>query len=83
MGVSSFSINRFRYKSRRKPVPDGQHSRVDGLVSLSVVVSGLFAAIGFKTADPLLGLARITIESAKTLHIDHPHAEHDHKHRTL
>jgi Co/Zn/Cd efflux system component len=35
---------------------DGKHARVDGLVSLSVVVSAVLVALGFQIADPLIGL---------------------------
>jgi cation diffusion facilitator family transporter len=37
-------------------IADGDHARVDGLVSLGVVASALFVALGFSIADPLIGL---------------------------
>lgn len=37
-------------------VADGQHARVDGLVSLGVVASAILVGIGWQTADPLVGL---------------------------
>ncbi|HUY85049.1 MAG TPA: cation diffusion facilitator family transporter [Candidatus Dormibacteraeota bacterium] len=67
-------------------IADGQHARIDGLVSLSVVVSAAFVAIGFKAADPLIGLAitimilRITWQSSKTIRAGDPHADHEHDH---
>lgn len=65
-------------------IADGQHARIDGLVSLSVVVGAVAVALGFKAADPLIGLAitimilRITFESAKTVRGGDPHANHSH-----
>jgi cation diffusion facilitator family transporter len=38
-------------------VADGQHARVDGFVSLGVVASALVVWLGFRVADPLIGLA--------------------------
>jgi cation diffusion facilitator family transporter len=38
-------------------IADGHHARVDGLISLGVVVSALAAAVGVELADPLIGLA--------------------------
>jgi cation diffusion facilitator family transporter len=35
---------------------DGNHARIDGFVSLGVVVSAFFVALGFERADPLVGL---------------------------
>lgn len=37
-------------------IADGHHARVDGLVSISVVVSAIFVALGFQIADPIIGL---------------------------
>jgi cation diffusion facilitator family transporter len=57
-------------------VADGNHARVDGLVSLAVVVSSAAVALGLTAADPLIGLAitviilRITWQSFQT--IRHP-----------
>jgi Co/Zn/Cd efflux system component len=38
-------------------VADGNHARVDGFVSLSVIASATLVAIGLPRADPLIGLA--------------------------
>ena len=38
-------------------VADGNHARVDGFVSLGVVVSAIGVALGFELADPIVGLA--------------------------
>ena len=54
-------------------VADGHHARVDGLVSLGVVVSALAVALGATLADPLIGLAitlvilKITWDSWRTV----------------
>jgi cation diffusion facilitator family transporter len=54
-------------------VADGNHARVDGLVSLGVVASAGAVAIGIDVADPLIGLAitavilRITWPSFRTV----------------
>ena len=37
-------------------VADGSHARVDGFVSLGVLLSAVVVAIGFQAADPLIGL---------------------------
>jgi cation diffusion facilitator family transporter len=38
-------------------IADGNHARVDGFVSLSVVLSALLVWLGFDRADPLIGIA--------------------------
>ena len=38
-------------------VADGQHARVDAIVSLGVVASALAVGLGVEIADPLIGLA--------------------------
>jgi len=54
-------------------VADGHHARVDGLVSLGVVLSAALVGLGLERADPLVGLAmtlvilRITWESWRTI----------------
>ena len=54
-------------------VADGNHARIDGFVSLGVVLSALLVAIGIERADPLVGLAitlvilRITWASWRTI----------------
>jgi divalent metal cation (Fe/Co/Zn/Cd) transporter len=57
-------------------IADGHHARADAVVSLGVVASAAFVAIGVPIADPLLGLLitamilRITWESWKTVRAD-------------
>jgi cation diffusion facilitator family transporter len=52
---------------------DGKHARVDGFVSLGVVVSAVMVAVGAPIADPIIGLAitlvilRISWESWQTV----------------
>jgi len=54
-------------------VADGNHARVDGFVSLGVVVSALGVWLGFDRADPLVGLVitvvilKITWDSWRTV----------------
>ncbi len=54
-------------------VADGHHAQADGLVSLGVVASAGFVALGAHVADPLIGLAitalilRITWQSWRTV----------------
>ncbi|MDB5238593.1 MAG: rane protein of unknown function [Candidatus Kaiserbacteria bacterium] len=54
-------------------IADGDHARVDGLVSLSVVASGILVALGSQIADPVIGLLmtalilRITWQSYETI----------------
>jgi cation diffusion facilitator family transporter len=54
-------------------IADGNHARVDGLVSLAVVASAGVVAAGLDVADPLIGLVitvvilRITWQSWKTI----------------
>jgi divalent metal cation (Fe/Co/Zn/Cd) transporter len=38
-------------------IADGNHARVDGYVSLSVIASATLVWFGWTTADPLIGLA--------------------------
>ena len=57
-------------------VADGHHARVDGFVSLGVVVSALVVWAGVRIADPLVGLAitalilRITAQAWHTIRTD-------------
>jgi divalent metal cation (Fe/Co/Zn/Cd) transporter len=68
-------------------VADGHHARVDGFVSLGVVVSALLVAAGLRVADPLVGLVitvlilRVTVQAWQTVraHDDHDHHDHDHR----
>jgi divalent metal cation (Fe/Co/Zn/Cd) transporter len=57
-------------------IADGHHARVDGLVSLGVVVSAGLVAAGVDVADPLVGLAitglilRVTVQAWRTIRAD-------------
>ncbi len=57
-------------------VADGYHARTDGIVSLAVVASAIFVAIGVPIADPLIGMVvtivilRITWQSYLTVRAD-------------
>ncbi|UGS36192.1 cation diffusion facilitator family transporter [Capillimicrobium parvum] len=61
-------------------IADGNHARIDGLVSLAVVASAIVVAFGLDLADPIIGLAitalilRITWSSWRTI------TGHDHHH---
>lgn len=61
-------------------VADGDHARVDALVSLGVTLSAVVVALGLDVADPLIALAitavilRITWQSWRTIR----HGIHDH-----
>jgi cation diffusion facilitator family transporter len=63
-------------------VADGNHARIDGLVSLGVIASAIVVALGAQIADPIIGLAitlvilKITWDSWNTVH----HAEIDLEH---
>lgn len=54
-------------------IADGNHARVDGFVSLSVVASAAVVALGFPIGDPIIGLAitlvilKITWDSWRTI----------------
>ena len=54
-------------------VADGQHARVDGFVSLGVVLAAIAVAVGIPRADPIVGLAitalilRITWQAWQTI----------------
>jgi divalent metal cation (Fe/Co/Zn/Cd) transporter len=57
-------------------VADGYHARIDGFVSLAVVASAIFVALGVQVADPLIGMVvtivilRITWQSYLTVRAD-------------
>jgi cation diffusion facilitator family transporter len=59
-------------------IADGNHARVDGLVSLGVVASALLVGLGLPIADPLLGLAitavmlKVTWDSWKVISTTDP-----------
>ena len=54
-------------------VADGNHARIDGFVSLGVVLSAVLVALGLERADPIIGIAitlvilRITWASWQTV----------------
>jgi cation diffusion facilitator family transporter len=58
-------------------IADGDHARVDALVSLGVVLSAIVVALGLTVADPLIALAitaiilRITWQSWQTVRGSH------------
>ncbi len=62
-------------------IADGNHARIDGFVSLSVVASAIVVALGLTVADPLIGLAitlvilRITWDSWATIRADQHHGD--------
>ena len=59
-------------------VADGHHARVDGFVSLGVVLSAILVALGATRADPIVGLAitlvilRITWQAWRTIRAGKP-----------
>jgi divalent metal cation (Fe/Co/Zn/Cd) transporter len=59
-------------------VADGNHARIDGFVSLGVVGSAAFVALGAELADPIIGLAitivilKITWTSWRTISTTEP-----------
>jgi cation diffusion facilitator family transporter len=72
-------------------IADGYHARTDGIVSLAVVASAAFVALGAQIADPLIGMVvtvvilRITWQSYLTVRHDpgtpvatNPPHSHDH-----
>jgi cation diffusion facilitator family transporter len=65
-------------------IADGYHARTDGFVSLAVVVSSIAVALGFKLADPIIGLVitlvilRITWQSMQTIKTDPGLPEDEH-----
>jgi Co/Zn/Cd efflux system component len=60
-------------------VADGHHARVDGFVSLGVVIAAAAVAIGIPRADPIVGLVitvlilRITWQAWRTIRTSDPH----------
>ena len=67
-------------------IADGNHARVDGFVSLSVIASAALVALGLPRADPLIGLAitlvilKITWDSWRVVSTTEPGEidQHDH-----
>jgi cation diffusion facilitator family transporter len=85
LGNEAAAFVRLRAGRRLKSpalVADGYHARTDGLVSLAVVASAIFVALGAQIADPLIGMVvtvvilRITWQSFVTVRHDpgDPHA---------
>lgn len=66
-------------------IADGNHARVDGIVSLGVVLSAALVGLGAEIADPVVGLAitlvilKITWDSWRTVTRNEP-GELDHVH---
>lgn len=64
-------------------IADGQHAKVDGLISLAVVGSAIVVALGARIADPIIGLLiavtilRITWQSFRTIRAETAHHDHD------
>jgi Co/Zn/Cd efflux system component len=86
-GVIGFAGNEIAARVRlrggrrlRSPalIADGNHARVDGYVSLSVVASAALVWLGWDMADPLIGLAitavilKITWDSWRVIHATEP-----------
>jgi Co/Zn/Cd efflux system component len=65
-------------------IADGNHARVDGYISLSVIASAALVWVGWNTADPLIGLAitlvilKITRDSWRVTHATEPGEELPH-----
>jgi cation diffusion facilitator family transporter len=59
-------------------IADGNHARVDGFVSLGVVVSAAVVALGYPRGDPIVGMAitlvilKITWDSWRTIRATEP-----------
>jgi cation diffusion facilitator family transporter len=79
LGNEAAAFVRLRAGKRlRSPalVADGNHARTDGIVSLAVVASAAFVALGVQIADPLIGMVvtvvilRITWQSFVTVKND-------------
>ena len=61
-------------------VADGQHARIDGLVSLGVVASAAVVALGLQIADPLVGLGITLVILRITWHSWQVVRGHEHGH---
>ena len=61
-------------------VADGQHARIDGLVSLGVVASAAVVALGLQIADPLIGLGITVVILRITWHSWQTVRGHEHGH---
>ena len=55
-------------------IADGQHARIDGFVSLSVIATAIFVGFGIQAADSLIAVVitavilRVTYQSMRTIH---------------
>lgn len=60
-------------------IADGNHARIDGFVSLSVIASAAVVGLGLRIADPIIGLVitavilKITWDSWQTIYGHHDH----------
>jgi cation diffusion facilitator family transporter len=84
LGNEAAALVRLRVGRRlRSPalIADGLHARTDGIVSLAVVASAIFVALGAPIADPLIGLLvtivilRVTWQSYVTVRNDPAHPD--------
>ena len=55
--AASIRLNAGKHLHSAALIADGNHARVDGLVSLSVVAAAVLGGLGYHTADPIIGLA--------------------------
>jgi divalent metal cation (Fe/Co/Zn/Cd) transporter len=59
-------------------VADGNHARIDGVVSLGVIASAIVVSVGLPIGDPIIGLVitlvilRITWQSWRTVSATNP-----------
>lgn len=71
--VAVYRLRTGRRIGSAAPVADGYHARIDGFTSLAVVAGAIGVALGFRLADPIVGLAiavvilRIVWKSAKEI----------------
>ena len=94
-GVIGFAGNELAARVRlsggrrlRSPalIADGNHARVDGYVSLSVIATALLSWVGLQRADPLIGLAitlvilKVTWDSWRVIRATVPGEELTHDH---
>lgn len=83
LGNEVAAVVRLRAGRRLKSpalVADGQHARIDGLVSLGVVASAAVVALGLQVADPLIGLGITLVILRITWHSWQTVRGHEHGH---
>lgn len=83
LGNEVAAVVRLRAGRRLKSpalVADGQHARIDGLVSLGVVASAAVVALGLQIADPLIGLGITLVILRITWHSWQTVRGHEHGH---